>query len=134
MESWEGKANVSETHILKTAKATRVGSVRDRRPLPMNDLLATYLHDRRAGAVVAINLLEALRDQHGGEPLGQFAAELLVEVEADRAVLQGLAEQVGKGSSRLKEATALLGEKVSRLKLRRWSTRRRDYIRRAGCI
>jgi hypothetical protein len=85
----------------------------------MSDPLATYLHDHLAGAVVAINLLEVLRDQHAGEPLGQFAAELLVEVAADRAVLQGLAERVGAGSSGLKEAAAWLGEKVSRLKLRR---------------
>ena len=83
----------------------------------MSDPLATYLHDHLAGAVVAINLLEALRDQHAGEQLGQFAAELLVEVEADRAVLRGLAEQVGAGSSALKEATAWLSEQLSRLKL-----------------
>jgi hypothetical protein len=69
--------------------------------------------------VVGINLLEALRDQHAGEPLGQFAAELLVELEADRAVLQGLSERLGAGSSALKEAGAWLGQKVSRLKLRR---------------
>jgi hypothetical protein len=72
----------------------------------MRDPLATYVHDHLAGAVLAINLLEALRDQHSAESLGQFAAGLLVEVEADRAVLQGLAERVGSGSSRLKEAAA----------------------------
>jgi hypothetical protein len=85
----------------------------------MSDPLATYVHDHLAGAVVGINLLEALRDQQAGEPLGQFAAELLVELEADRAVLQGLSERVGAGSSALKEASAWLGQKVSRLKLRR---------------
>jgi hypothetical protein len=69
--------------------------------------------------VVGINLLEALRDQHAGEPLGRFAAELLVELEADRAVLQGLSERLGAGSSALKEAGAWLGQKASRLKLRR---------------
>jgi hypothetical protein len=42
---------------------------------------------------------------------------LLVEVEADRVVLQGLAERVGAGPSALKEATAWLGEKVARWKL-----------------
>jgi hypothetical protein len=83
----------------------------------MSDPLATYLHDHLSGAVVAINLLEALRDEHAGEPLGQFAEGLLAEVEADRAVLQGLAERVGAGFSALKEASAWLGEKVSRLKL-----------------
>jgi hypothetical protein len=84
----------------------------------MSDPLATYLHDHLSGAVVAINLLEALRDQHNGKPLGQFAADLLSEVEADRAVLQELADRVGAETSVLKEATAWLGEKVSRLKLR----------------
>jgi hypothetical protein len=88
----------------------------------MSDPLAIYLHDHLAGAVVAINLLERLRDQHAGEPLGQFAVELLAEVEADRAVLQGLADRVGAGSSGLKEVTGWLGEKVSRLKLRRRAT------------
>ena len=87
----------------------------------MSDPLATYLHDHLAGAVVAVNLLEALRGQHAGEPLGQFAAELLVEVEEDRAVLRGLAQRVGAGSGALKGAAAWLSEKVSRLKLRRRS-------------
>jgi hypothetical protein len=85
----------------------------------MSDPLGTYVHDHLAGAVVAINLLQGLRDQHADVPLGPFAAELLAEVEADRVVLQGLAERVGAGSSRLKEVTAWLGEKVSRVKLRR---------------
>jgi len=85
----------------------------------MNDPLAVYLHDHLAGAVVAINLIEALRDQHAGEPLGEFAAQLLGEVEADRAVLQEIAERVGSGSSAVKDAAAWLSEKVSRLKLGR---------------
>jgi hypothetical protein len=85
----------------------------------MSDPLATYLDDHRAGAVFAINLLGALRDQHAGEPLGHFAAGLLVEIEADRTVLVDLAERVGTKSSRLKEATAWVGEKLSRWKLRR---------------
>jgi hypothetical protein len=85
----------------------------------MSDPLATYVRDHLAGAVVAINLLEALRDRHAGEPLGDFAAGLLVEVEVDRAALQGLADQVGAGSSALKAGTGWLGEKLSRLKLRR---------------
>lgn len=76
-------------------------------------------HDHLAAAVVAINLLEALRDRHAGVLSGQFAAGLLVEVEADRAVLQGLTERVGAGPSTLREATTWLGEKVSRWKLRR---------------
>jgi hypothetical protein len=86
-----------------------------------HDPLTTYVHDHLAGARAAVNLLEVLRDQHTGQPLGRFAAGLLVEVEADREVLRGLAERVGAGASGLKEAAAWLGEKVSRVKLRRRS-------------
>ena len=85
----------------------------------MSDPLATYLEDHLAGAAYAIDLLGAIRDQHAGEPLGQFAAGMLVEVEADNGVLQELAERVGTGSSGLKGLSAWVAEKVSRLKLKR---------------
>jgi hypothetical protein len=85
----------------------------------MSDPLGTYLHDHLAGAVHGIDLIKFIRDQHVGEQLGQFAAGLLVEIEADREVLRGLAERAGTGSSGLKNLTAWLGEKVSRIKLRR---------------
>ncbi len=43
----------------------------------MSDPLATYLQDHLAGAMAGIEILEALRDQHAGEPLGSFATEML---------------------------------------------------------
>jgi hypothetical protein len=61
-----------------------------------------------------------MRDHRGGEPLGQFAAQLLVEIEADRDVLVDLTEKVG-GSPGAKEWGAWLAEKVSRLKLKHGS-------------
>ena len=85
----------------------------------MNDPLATYVEDHLAGAAYAIDRLEAIRDQHEGEPLGRFAAGMLVEVEADREVLAGLAKRIGTGSSGLKGLSAWVAEKVSRLKLKR---------------
>jgi len=74
----------------------------------------------------AIDLLEFIRDQHAGEPLSRFAAELLAEIESDRKVLRELAERAGAGCSGLKELTAWLGEKLSRLKLRRGAYRLAD--------
>jgi hypothetical protein len=85
----------------------------------MNDRLTTYLHDHLAGSTVAIDLLTVLRDEHTGEPIGGLAAELLEEVEADRAVLRGLAERLGAPSNPVKEAAAWLAEKVARAKLHR---------------
>jgi hypothetical protein len=61
----------------------------------MSDPLATYIEDHLAGAAYAIDLLQAIRDQNAGEPLGQFAAGMLVEVEADHATLKELAKHIG---------------------------------------
>ena len=92
--------------------------------MPMNDPLAIYLHDHLAGSKVAIDLLGAVRDQHAREPLGQFAAELLVEIEGDRAILRELVERVGaERSSRVKEGIAWLIEKGTRVKLHRRAAR-----------
>src|SRR5438105_14332832 len=85
----------------------------------MSDSLATYLHDHLAGSNFAIDLLEFLGDQHRGEPLGASSAALLAEVDEDRKVLQGLIDRLGEGYPMVKEAGAWLGEKVSRLKLKR---------------
>ena len=83
----------------------------------MDDTLATYLHDHLAGAALAIDLLDAMRSKYSGEPLGNFAESLRIELEADRAVLQGISDRAGSGSNRLKEWSAWAGEKLSRLKL-----------------
>jgi hypothetical protein len=84
----------------------------------MNDPLATYLEDHLAGATYAIELLEAIRDQYAGDPLGQFAACMLVEVAADQATLKELAQRIGAQSSGLKGLAAWVAEKASRLKLK----------------
>jgi len=85
----------------------------------MSSPLATYLHDHLAGSKFAVDLLESLKKQHDGEPLGGLAAGLLIEIEQDRDVLKGLIESVGEGSFDLKEAAGWIAEKVSRLKLQR---------------
>jgi hypothetical protein len=83
----------------------------------MSDSLGVYLQDHLAGSVHAVGLLEFMRDEHSGEGLGEFAAGLLGEIEADREVLQALAERIGSGSSSSKELGAWFGERASRLKL-----------------
>lgn len=83
----------------------------------MSDPLATYLQDHLAGAELAIEMLRALAEEHQDTPLGPFAAGLVREIEQDRATLHQLADRVGEGSSPLKDATAWVGEKLSRLKL-----------------
>jgi hypothetical protein len=87
----------------------------------MSDPLATYLQDHLAGSMNAIELLKAMRDHHSGDPLGQFAAKLLAEIEADREVLAALTERVGADPAGMKEWAAWMAEKVSRLKLKHGS-------------
>jgi len=65
----------------------------------VSDPLVAYLHDHLVASVHAI--------------------ELLVEIEADREVLRKLGNQTGADSSGLRDLTAWLSEKVSRLKLGR---------------
>jgi hypothetical protein len=88
----------------------------------MSDPLTTYLQDHLAGAMHAIELLKAMRDHYKGKPLGQFAEELRVEIEADRDVLGRLTENIGSTSGGPKEWAAWLTEKVSRLKLKHSSS------------
>jgi hypothetical protein len=85
----------------------------------MNNPLATYLHDHLAGATHAIEIVETIREQYAGGPLGTFAAVLVDEIKADQTVLQEIASRVGSGSSGFKEMSAWLAEKIARLKLSR---------------
>jgi hypothetical protein len=85
----------------------------------MQDALATYLHDHLAGAALAVDLLDSMRRKYSGNPLGNFAGSMLAEIKVDREVLQGIADRVGTGSSHLKDWSAWVAEKVSRLKLGR---------------
>jgi hypothetical protein len=84
----------------------------------MDRALATYLNDHVAGARFAIALLERLRDAYPSKDQRQFASMLLGEIEADRLVLQKLVDDLDGNENTLKEATAWLAEKASRLKLR----------------
>jgi hypothetical protein len=59
----------------------------------MSDPLATYLHDHLAGSNFAIELLDSLRDQYSGEPLGRFAAALLIEIKEDQRTLRTMADR-----------------------------------------
>jgi hypothetical protein len=85
---------------------------------PMNDRLAVYLHDHLAGARFATQLLERLRDAHPNEPIGAFAATMLLQIEEDRAVLQRIANTLGEGRNFIKDAAAWVAEKATRFKLR----------------
>jgi hypothetical protein len=84
----------------------------------MRDALGIYLQDHLAGSVQAVELVEFLRDQHQHGDVVAFAAEILIEIKADQQALRALADQLGHGSSGVKELAAWFAEKITRWKLR----------------
>jgi hypothetical protein len=83
----------------------------------MSEPLVTYLGDHLGGAQVAIQLLEAMRDQQEGDRFREFATLLLPEIEADHRTLHSIAESVDASPSITKQVGGWLLEKASRLKL-----------------
>jgi hypothetical protein len=83
----------------------------------MSEPLTTYLNDHLGGAQIAIQILEAMRDQHEDQKFRQFANTLLPEIQADDQTLRSIAMKMHIGPSVFKEAGGWLLEKFSRFKL-----------------
>lgn len=80
--------------------------------------LEIYLNDHLAGATGGVELARRLRasnrdDAVFGEPLSRVCAE----IEADRAVLEQVVDELGYRRDRFKPVAAWVAEKLGRLKL-----------------
>ncbi|MDQ6622158.1 MAG: hypothetical protein M3Y86_01560 [Verrucomicrobiota bacterium] len=82
------------------------------------EALDTYLNDHLAGAVGAVDMLEAMIDAHEDKPLAPFLRALKADIESDQGELQQLMTRLGIGESTIKKAGAWVAEKFSRAKLR----------------
>jgi hypothetical protein len=83
----------------------------------MSEPLATYLSDHLGGAQVAIEVLEAMRNQHDDQRFREFAEALLPEIQEDDRTLRSIAEKIESGPSIAKQVGGWLLEKAARLKL-----------------
>lgn len=83
------------------------------------ELLITYLHDHRAGATAATDVIERLIDENRGQALGEFASVLLSEIEHDEAELEGLIERYDAQPGAVKQAVAWAASKLTSPKLGR---------------
>ena len=83
----------------------------------MSEALITYLNDHLGGAQIALELLEAMRDQHDDPKFRDFARELLPQIQEDDDTLRSINEKIGGTSSKAKLAGGWLLEKAARLKL-----------------
>jgi hypothetical protein len=81
----------------------------------MTKPLAAYLHDHLSSAFYAVDLLDGLREQYAGQPLGQFATRLQKDSRGDKEIRHKIAQQFGSPSSELKEGAVWLSEKLSRM-------------------
>jgi hypothetical protein len=83
----------------------------------VSDPLVTYVNDHLGGAQVAVQLLEAMRNQQNDQEFRQFASVLLPEIQADDLTLRRIAEKIGPSPSSFKQMGGWLLEKAARLKL-----------------
>jgi hypothetical protein len=83
----------------------------------MSDPLVTYVNDHLGGAQVAVQLLEAMRNQQDDQEFRQFASVLLPEIQADDLVLRRIAEKIASSPNTIKQLGGWLLEKAARLKL-----------------
>ncbi len=81
------------------------------------EFLSTYLNDHLAGSSAAVEMIERSCGRNAGTPTGDFLAELLRDVEADRATLRSLMKRLGVEESMFKQFAGAALEKASRLKL-----------------
>lgn len=82
------------------------------------DYLAIYLNDHLGGAAGGVELVRRLHDSNrDDEVFGPPLARLREEIEAKRAALERLTEQLDISRGRLKPIGAWVLEKVGRLKL-----------------
>jgi hypothetical protein len=80
--------------------------------------LAIYLNDHLAGATGGVELARRLRGSNAEDAVfGEPLAKICGEIEADRATLERLIEQLGFTRSTVKPAAAWVAEKLGRLKL-----------------
>jgi hypothetical protein len=81
------------------------------------EALAIYLNDHLAGSVAALELIEGLLANEGGQPLEQILIGLRQEITQDQETLRGILSQLDGDESALKRAAAWLAEKAGRARL-----------------
>src|ERR1700691_4913241 len=84
--------------------------------MPADKSLSGYLTDHMAGSVLASDLAKRGAKRNEG-PIALFFADLSLEIELDRRTLASVAEKLGVEASPLKEAGAVVAERLSRFKI-----------------
>jgi hypothetical protein len=78
--------------------------------------LDTYLNDHLGGSMLGSDLAEQIRERSEGTTLGDVMATFAPEIQEDRETLIDLMEQLGTSKNPVKQVTAWMAEKASRMK------------------
>jgi hypothetical protein len=89
--------------------------------------LDTYLNDHLGGSMLGSDLAEQIRERSQGTPLGDVMSRIAAEINEDRQTLLDLMGQLGTHRNPVKEASAWLAEKTSRVKFRGATAGEPDY-------
>ncbi len=84
---------------------------------PAQSTLSTYLNDHLAGSKAGIQMVEKMRADNAGSPLGEFMDRLATDIESDRDTLEGLMIRLGLEPSALKQAAGWTLERLSRVRV-----------------
>jgi hypothetical protein len=79
-------------------------------------LLHIYLADHLAGSAGGVSLAKRIAKQNPGNEFGREMSQIAGAIEEDQAALERILERVGARTRRWRQAGAVLGERVSRLK------------------
>lgn len=79
--------------------------------------LETYLNDHLAGSRLGVDLARQIRDRADTPELRDATGKIADEIDAERDKLTAMMDRVGASQNQVKQTTAWLGEKASRLKL-----------------
>jgi hypothetical protein len=79
--------------------------------------LETYLNDHLAGSRLGVDLANQLAERCEGTPHEASMKRIAAEIDEDRDKLTEIMARVGASENQIKQATAWVGEKASRLKL-----------------
>src|SRR6476619_1448768 len=90
----------------------------DKRGRMANRSLAIYLNNHLAGSVMALELLDQLKQEGAGTNEGPVLDRLHTEISADRQTLEALMAEQGITMNLPQQASAWLTEKLSEVKLR----------------
>lgn len=84
----------------------------------MNEkLLRIYLQDHHAGSAAGLELARRIRGSNKGNEYGEAIAKIADEIAADQKALEGVMDDLGFGTDKIKDIGAWALEKAGRLKL-----------------